>query len=146
MSKVIKISEGRVYISHQGRIINIDLSSLDFVPYVDQLVEVYEDGDILIIKPYANTSNQYFSQYFSQTYPARKVNKFLYIALCILLGGLGIHRMYAGKVGSGVMMAVASLLFFWLIIPVFIVYIVVIYDLIRGCLLPADAQGNYITI
>ena len=41
------------------------------------------------------------------------VNKGIYIGLCLLLGGLGIHKFYAGKWIMGIL----YLLFCWTYVP-----------------------------
>ena len=44
-------------------------------------------------------------------------NSLVALVLCLLLGGLGIHRFYVGKIGTGVLMifTFGGLGFWWLI-------------------------------
>lgn len=42
-----------------------------------------------------------------------RVNKTLYVLCALILGGVGIHKFYADKVGQGVL----HLVFFWTLIP-----------------------------
>ena len=49
-------------------------------------------------------------------------NRGIAIVLALLLGGIGVHRFYVGRIGSGFLM----LLFFWTYIPV----LIAIYDAI----------------
>ena len=42
-----------------------------------------------------------------------RVNKTLYVLCALFLGGVGIHKFYADKVGQGVL----HLVFFWTLIP-----------------------------
>lgn len=64
------------------------------------------------------------------------VNKLAYCILAFFLGGIGIHKFYAGKTGTGI----AYLLFCWTGIPVFVSLI----DFIVGLTKKADANGNII--
>ena len=64
------------------------------------------------------------------------VNKLAYCILAFFLGGIGIHKFYAGKSGAGI----AFLLFSWTFIPTFISLI----DFIVGLTKKADANGNII--
>lgn len=64
-----------------------------------------------------------------------EVNKVIYIALAIFLGGFGIHKFYAGKTGSGILF----LLFCWTGIPHVIAVINAIFTLFFK---PADKNGN----
>ncbi len=66
--------------------------------------------------------------------PQKMVNKVAYALLAFFLGGLGIHRFYAGKVLSGVI----YLLFCWTLIPGIIAFIEFILALIRE----DDGHGN----
>ena len=64
------------------------------------------------------------------------VNKVAYCILAFFLGGLGIHKFYAGRTGAGV----AMLLFSWTFIPV----IIALIDFIVGLTKKADANVNII--
>ncbi len=66
--------------------------------------------------------------------PQKMVNKVAYALLAFFLGGIGIHRFYAGKVLSGVI----YLLFCWTLIPGIIAFIEFILALIRE----DDGHGN----
>ena len=62
------------------------------------------------------------------------VNKIAYALFAIFLGGLGVHKFYTGKTGSGIL----YLIFFWTFIPTLIGFIEGIVALTK----PADANGN----
>lgn len=64
----------------------------------------------------------------------RKVNKSLYVVLAIFLGGLGAHKFYAGKTGTGLV----YLLFSWTFIPA----ILSLFSVISVIGMQADENGN----
>lgn len=106
-------------------------------------VQVYGDGANTIIAK-ASQNNQQGNNgtgsqnvYVNVAQPAtaggHKVNKVAYCIICLLLGGIGIHSFYAGKIGQGVCM----LLFCWTWIPA----IIALVQLIKALCTPADANG-----
>ena len=66
----------------------------------------------------------------------KKVNKIVYALFAILLGSLGIHRFYSGKIVSGII----YILFCWTAIP----GILGIIEGILALLKDADANGDII--
>lgn len=54
--------------------------------------------------------------------------------LAFFFGGIGVHKFYAGKIGTGVL----YLLFSWTLIPALIAFI----EFIVGLCKKADANGN----
>ena len=62
------------------------------------------------------------------------VNKGMYIALCLFLGGLGIHKFYAGKWIQGILYVA----FCWTWIPV----IVSLIDLLVAIFKTPDSNGE----
>ncbi|WP_159721089.1 TM2 domain-containing protein [Streptococcus halichoeri] len=65
----------------------------------------------------------------------RKVNKVIYILLAFFLGGLSVHKFYAGQTGRGIL----YLIFSWTFIPHFLALISAILALFK----PADREGNF---
>ena len=64
------------------------------------------------------------------------VNKVAYCLLAFFLGGFGIHKFYAGKIGLGIV----YILFSWTVIPSIIAFIEMIIALTKD----SDANGNII--
>lgn len=62
------------------------------------------------------------------------VNKLVYCILAFFLGSFGIHKFYAGKIGSGIL----YLIFCWTLIPDFIAFI----EFIIGICKKPDQNGN----
>lgn len=77
--------------------------------------------------------------YASEDTLTRKANKLVngksivvYVILAFFFGIYGVHRLYAGKIGSGVTMLLMSTVGFFLIVPVFISGVWAFVDLIIG--------------
>ncbi len=63
----------------------------------------------------------------------KRVNQIAYVLLAALLGGFGIHKFYAGKIGMGIL----YLLFCWTFIP----GMLGIIEAVLGATRKADADG-----
>lgn len=61
------------------------------------------------------------------------VSKGVYIALCLFLGGVGIHKFYAGKWGQGLLYVV----FCWTYIPA----VIALIDLVVAIFKRSDNHG-----
>lgn len=64
------------------------------------------------------------------------VNKVAYAIMALLLGGFGVHKFYAGKIGMGIL----YLVFCWTYIPAIAAFIEGIIALTK----PADGAGNIV--
>ena len=64
----------------------------------------------------------------------KPVNKISYCLLAFFFGFIGVHRFYAGKIGSGILFV----LFFFTGIPA----LISIFDLISALSKPSDEFGN----
>lgn len=88
MAKVLKTNINKTTIGlDNGSIEEVDTASLDFIPQVDDELEVYKTGDEIIVRK-CNKEQFYHN--------GRRVNKLVYALLAIFLGSFGIHKFYAG--------------------------------------------------
>jgi len=150
MAKVIKINENIVMIgTDAGSIKEVRLEDLNFTPTVGDEVEVFETETSVVVtkkeqpvkeNPTSginiNVSNNQNTQ-GEAVYVAnntKAVNKVVYCLLAFFLGGIGVHKFYAGKTGSGIL----YLLFSWTAIPGIIAFVEFIVALCQK----ADANGN----
>jgi len=150
MAKIIKITGDTVLIGRDdGSILECSRSDLTFEPVVGKAVEIFTDNykEIVTEKQLSPTgteginitidntnNNKVESQMVYQQ--GKVVNKVAYLLITFFLGAIGIHKFYAGKVGTGILF----LLFCWTGIPAFIAFI----DFIVACFKKADSQGNII--
>lgn len=149
MAKIIKVNGDIISIgTDEGGIKEIRTTDINFTPKVGDQVEIYEtENDLIVTKkeekkesnPNAginiNVSNNQSG--VQPTYIAnntKAVNKIVYCVLAFFLGGIGIHKFYAGKIGTGIL----YILFWWTFIPGFIAFIEFIIALCKK----ADANGN----
>lgn len=149
MAKIIKVNGDIISIgTDEGGIKEIRTTDINFTPKVGDQVEIYEtENDLIVTKkeekkesnPNAginiNVSNNQSG--VQPTYIAnntKAVNKIVYCVLAFFLGGIGIHKFYAGKIGTGIL----YILFCWTFIPGFIAFIEFIIALCKK----ADANGN----
>ena len=142
--KVIRIDASNAIVGlNDGTTKTYPLSAFNYTPMVGDEVQVYGDGANAIIAKVsqnnqqgnngAGSQNVYVNVAQPATAGGHKVNKVAYCIICLLLGGIGIHSFYAGKIGQGVCM----LLFCWTWIPA----IIALVQLIKALCTPADANG-----
>ena len=142
--KVIRIDASNAIVGlNDGTTKTYPLSAFNYTPMVGDEVQVYGDGANTIIAKAsqnnqqgnngAGSQNVYVNVAQPTTAGGHKVNKVAYCIICLLLGGIGIHSFYAGKIGQGVCM----LLFCWTWIPA----IIALVQLIKALCTPADANG-----
>ena len=149
MAKIIKINGDIVSIgTKEGGIKEVRSADLTFAPAIGDEVEIYETENNLIVtkkeEKKENSSNsgininvnnnQTSAQPMYVANNTKAVNKVVYCLLAFFLGGIGIHKFYAGKIGTGILF----ILFCWTFIPSFIAFIEVIVGLCKK----ADANGN----
>ncbi len=151
MAKILKITGEIITLgTNDGSMREVRRNDLNFEPQVNDEVEIYENENSIIVtkkeKEQIKTAEQgiNINVQNNQGYPAgqpiyianntKAVNKVVYCILAFFLGGIGIHKMYAGKIGSGIV----YLLFCWTLIPGIIAFI----DFIIGLCKKADTNGN----
>jgi len=150
MAKILQVRGDIVSIGlDNGSITEVSIFDLTFHPQPNDEVEVFRSEDkIIVSKKEAeqaaaapnginiNVSNSAAAGNGMQTEFAgqRVVNKMTYCLLSGFLGGIGAHKFYVGKTGTGVLF----LLFCWTGIPAIIGFV----DLISAIMKPADINGN----
>ena len=164
--KVIRINGNTVYFGlDDGQVMQMDRQDLDFEPKVGMEVEKYTSNNEIIFVPKMSqadtltehsrlnknneqqdksivvnvnnsSSNTFNGTQLGELTSGRVVSKLAYILLAIFLGGIGAHKFYANKVGTGFI----YLIFCWTIIPSIIGFI----EGIVACFKPADKNGRII--
>ncbi|EOB3450384.1 TM2 domain-containing protein [Enterococcus lactis] len=150
MAKIVKLEQAEVIIAtDEKEIIRVPYEELDWRPEVHDEVEVFKDGDSLIITRVKNNSNSAEdkihinivndntqNQQVSTIQSGRVVNKLIYVLLALFLGGLGAHKFYSGKTFMGIL----YLVFSWTFIP----SVLGLIEAIIGALKPSDSNGNIV--
>lgn len=127
MAKVIKIENGEISLGFtDGSIKTVPQFSVNFPVKVGDIVDVFGEGKDVIISPSKAplASNQ------------KEVSKTVYCILAFFLGGLGIHKFYAGRIGLGIL----YLLFCWTGIPA----VVALVEFIIALTKTSDHNGNIV--
>ena len=150
-AKIIDIKQDVVSLGlENGEIKEVRSCDINFVPHLGDKVEIFETDSKVIVSKIEeeksalpngginiNLSNsQNVSAPQALVASGKVVNKVAYCILAFFLGGIGIHKFYAGKTGAGVTM----LLFCWTFIPA----IIALIDFIVGLTKKSDANGNII--
>ena len=151
MAKIIKISDERVYIGRDDKtILECRTFDLDFEPELGKEVDIYEDDYETIIteknlsnRPRPRTMSDNINIHIensntveTQYKQGKVVSKAAYLLLTFFLGGLGIHKFYAGKPIAGIF----YLIFCWTYVPGIIAF----FEFIFACFKTSDSNGNIV--
>lgn len=149
MAKIIKVNGNIISIgTNDGGIKEIRSTDISFVPNVGDEVEIYEtENDLIVTKKeekahdssnsgininLSNNQNGYQPMYVANN--TKAVNKVVYCLLAFFFGGIGVHKFYAGKIGSGIL----YFLFCWTFVPAVVAFIELVVALCKK----ADVNGN----
>lgn len=149
MAKILNVREDIIDIGlDDGRIEEVRRQDLNFVPEVGDKVEVFKSEFKTVVTKVEekkedntgginiNVNQNVGSDSQNPNYGGKVVNKVVYLLLTFFLGFIGIHKFYAGRIGTGIL----YVLFSCTAIPgilAFIEFIIVIFK-------PADANGNIV--
>ena len=150
MAKIIEITDTVISIGmDDGNIKEIRASDINFVPHIGDKVEIFETESRIIVSKVQekspefpagginiNMTNNQTQQQPQQVLLANgtvAVNKLIYCLLCFFLGGIGAHKFYSGRAGTGLM----YLLFCWTFIPALLALV----EFISALCKKADANG-----
>jgi len=147
MAKIIEVSNGIVSVgTDNGGIKEVRIMDLNFNPIVGDEVDIFETETKTVISKKEvkqdTTANGGININLSNSNNApvyvangtKAVNKVVYCILAFFLGGIGVHKFYAGRIGTGIIF----ICFSWTFIPAVIAFI----DFIVAILKKADANGN----
>ncbi len=154
MAKILEIKENVISIgTDDGSIKEVRASDLNFVPHIGDKIEIFETETKTIISKIEeinntgyqmppgginiNMNNNQNVQQPGNVYvpgnATKAVSKVAYCLLCLFLGGIGVHKFYAGKTGQGLL----YLFFCWTFVP----SLIAVVDLIIALTKPADSNG-----
>ena len=151
MAKIIKIEDNLIFIGlDDGSIKKVNKSFCNFSPDINDEVEIYDSEGCIVVnkinttKKKNNATDQKIDINVNNNSPTgspvyvannkKAVNKVIYCVLALLLGWIGAHKFYAGKIAAGIL----YLLFSWTCIPAIIAFIEFILALCKT----EDSNGN----
>lgn len=158
MPKILSVTSSAVTLGMEnGALREVQLSELNFLPQAGDEVELFENGDRLIVSKketarpsgtpdggiHINVSNDSVNTAAASANAraggagsGRAVNKMVYCLLALFLGGIGAHKFYCGRTGMGIL----YLLLCWTGIPAIVAFI----EFIIGLFKATDGNGNLI--
>mgnify|MGYP001145103207 CR=1 FL=1 len=122
MGEIIKIEIDDIVVGlDDGSVVRVKLSDVNFIPQIGDKVKVFKADDGYLVSKIKENNK-------------RAVNKVAYVLLAFFLGGIGAHKFYSGKIGTGIV----YLIFSWTFIPSIIAFVEFIIALTKT----SDEYGN----
>ena len=159
MGEIIKIEIDDIVVGlDDGSVVRVKLSDVNFIPQIGDKVKVFKADDVYLVSKIKEKNfvenhslNEDFDEddfkvnrieensnvtnnYYINSYNKRAVNKVAYVLLAFFLGGIGAHKFYSGKIGTGIV----YLIFSWTFIPSIIAFVEFIIALTKT----SDEYGN----
>lgn len=159
MGEIIKIEIDDIVVGiDDGSVVRVKLSDVNFIPQIGDKVKVFKADDGYLVSKIKEKNfvenhslNEDFDEddfkvnrieeksnvtnnYYINSYNKRPVNKVAYVLLAFFLGGIGAHKFYSGKIGTGI----AYLIFSRTFIPSIIAFVEFIIALTKT----SDEYGN----
>ncbi|MDO4754647.1 MAG: TM2 domain-containing protein, partial [Bacillota bacterium] len=137
MAKIIDLGEEYVVIGmDDGSILEVTYADVNYNPSIGDRVEIFRGDDRIVVTKsdgtirynggYSSHQSSFgvgrahqSSQQNPGMYGMKLVNKYVYALLAIFFGSIGLHKFYAGKYGSAVLM----LLTCWSFIPTIVGFV-----------------------
>lgn len=135
--KVIRVNrDGAMLGFPDGTFKLVSFGDLGFIPEINDLVDIYVNGDsVVYVMHESSFSSAFNTKSLDSVFGSkRRVDKVVYCVLAFLLGGLGVHKFYAGKMFLGIL----YVLLCWTFIPAIVAVIEGIIALCQD----ADSRGR----